>query len=140
MDHLIDHYYIGSAQDAQNSEILRLFEIAVMINLTEVPDPVYEGLEYFQLNQPDNAPVLEATAKLFLGFIDSLSDHRPVLIHCAAGISRTAAFTSALLVYRYGLSWDESLALVKQKRPRCNPSPVLLESLRMHLPDISRSR
>jgi len=129
MDHLIDHFYIGSAADARNMELLRQAGICVVINLTEVCDPVYEGMEYFQLNQPDNAPVPLQIAELFFEFIESLAHCRPVLIHCAAGISRTAAFTSALLVRRYGLSWEEALSLVKQKRPCCNPAPVLLESL-----------
>ena len=135
MDHLIDHIYIGNAEDARDMELLRRQEIGVVINLTEVPGPIYDGVDYFQLNQADNAPVPTGTIDLFFEFLDSLSDHRPVLIHCAAGISRTAAFTAALLVRRYGMSWEGALSLIKEKRACCNPSPVLVESLLRHLND-----
>jgi protein-tyrosine phosphatase len=133
MDHLIDHIYIGNAEDARNVELLRSRGIGVIVNLTEVPDPFHDGFDYLQLNQPDNIPVLPETLDLFFGFLNSLSGPRPVLIHCSAGISRTAAFTAALLVRRYGKSWEEALYLVKEKRPCCNPSPILVESLRLHL-------
>ena len=133
MDHLIDHFYIGNAADARDMVLLRQAGIRVVINLSGVSDPVYDGLQYFQLNQPDNAPVSSHIATLFFGFIDSLAHRKGVLIHCAAGVSRTAAFTTALLVRRYGLSWENALSLVKEKRPSSNPSAVLLDSLRDHL-------
>jgi predicted protein tyrosine phosphatase len=133
VDHLIDYIYIGNAEDARNVGLLRNHGIDVIINLTEIPDPVHDGLDYFQLNQPDNIPVSPETLDLFFGFLNSLDPTRPVLIHCAAGISRTAAFTTALLVRRYGMSWEVALFFVKEKRPCCNPSPILVESLRLHL-------
>jgi hypothetical protein len=49
MDHLIDHIYIGNAEDAKDAELLRRHGIGVIINLTEVPGPVYDGIDYFQL-------------------------------------------------------------------------------------------
>ncbi|HET6370980.1 MAG TPA: dual specificity protein phosphatase [Nitrospiria bacterium] len=133
MDHLIDHIYIGNAEDARNVVLLRNHGIGVIINLTEVPDPFHDGLDYFQLNQADNIPVSPKTIDLFFEFLNALGVSRPVLIHCTAGISRTAAFTTALLVRRYGMSWEAAMFFVKEKRPCSNPSPILVDSLRLYL-------
>lgn len=133
MDHLIDHIYIGNAEDAKDVNLLRHYSIGVIVNLTEIPGPFYDGVKHFQLNQPDNYPVAQHTFEDFFEFLSLLDEHRPTLIHCAAGVSRTAVFTTALLVRHYGMSWEEAIGLIKQKRPCCNPSPVLVESLRGYL-------
>lgn len=42
---------------------------------------------------------------------------QPVLVHCAAGMSRSVTLTAAYLMDRYGLSAPEAIRLVTQARP-----------------------
>ena len=45
-----------------------------------------------------------------------------VLVHCAAGISRSASVVVAFLMWRQGLSYEAALARVRDKRPFVLPN------------------
>lgn len=47
---------------------------------------------------------------------------RNVLVHCAAGVSRSASFTIAYLMNRHDMDYLSALAFVKQKRKVINPN------------------
>ena len=51
-----------------------------------------------------------------------------VLVHCGAGVSRSAAVVIAYLC-RYGMSYTEALAFVKTKRPQVAPANVFKEAI-----------
>ena len=51
-----------------------------------------------------------------------------VLVHCFAGISRSATICTAYL-YECGMSIDEAFALVQAKHPVAQPHPELWRSL-----------
>ncbi|KAM3455743.1 hypothetical protein MY3296_002161 [Beauveria thailandica] len=60
----------------------------------------------------------------------STDDNPNVLVHCRAGISRSATIVIAYLMRKYGLSADEALAEVKAKR-RVRPNPNFMDQLRV---------
>lgn len=56
-------------------------------------------------------------------FIDqSISEEGKVLIHCNAGVSRSAAILIAYLMKSQNLSYEAAWSLVKDKRPSINPN------------------
>lgn len=59
----------------------------------------------------------------------SAADHHKVYLHCAAGISRSAAVMMGYLMRVDGMSMGESLRLVRDIRPCVNPHPAHLMSL-----------
>jgi len=56
-------------------------------------------------------------------FIDSaLSSGSSILVHCQAGISRSATLVAAYLVSHQGLSWNQALNSIKTIRPCVGPN------------------
>ncbi|XP_034396360.1 tyrosine-protein phosphatase MSG5 [Cyclopterus lumpus] len=94
-----------------------------------------------------------------LHFIDAaMSSGASVLVHCAAGISRSPALAVAYIMYRLGLDLDHAYRFVKERRPSISPNfnflgqlqhfqgtlsqkasggDLLLQQLDAHLPSIN---
>ncbi len=53
----------------------------------------------------------------------------PVLVHCAQGVSRSAALVIALLMLEKGLTLQQSLTLVHSRRDIISPNQGFLEQL-----------
>ena len=53
-----------------------------------------------------------------------------VLVHCRAGVSRSATLVIAYLMKRHGMSLDDALAHVRAKRPRIAPNEGFIQQLR----------
>jgi protein-tyrosine phosphatase len=54
---------------------------------------------------------------------------RTVLLHCLAGINRSATFAAAVLCRRDGLGVDEAIDRVRSARPNAAPTPEQVASL-----------
>lgn len=50
------------------------------------------------------------------------NDQRKVLVHCAAGISRSATLAASFLMQKYGWSMDHTLGFMQKKRNIINPN------------------
>lgn len=62
--------------------------------------------------------------------LHSAMEHRvAILVHCAAGISRSATAVIAYLMKHGKLPFNQALSLVRSKRPVANPHPHLIRSL-----------
>ncbi|XP_068580938.1 uncharacterized protein si:ch211-195b15.8 [Cebidichthys violaceus] len=58
-----------------------------------------------------------------LHFIDAaMSSGESVLVHCAAGISRSPALAVAYIMYRLGMDLDHAYRFVKERRPSISPN------------------
>ncbi|KAF7641754.1 hypothetical protein LDENG_00272910 [Lucifuga dentata] len=58
-----------------------------------------------------------------LHFIDTaVSSGASVLVHCAAGISRSPALAVAYVMYRLGMDLDHAYRFVKERRPSISPN------------------
>jgi hypothetical protein len=55
-----------------------------------------------------------------------------ILVHCQAGISRSATMVIYWLMKRYGMSLQESLNYVQRRRPIVNPNIGFLDLLRRY--------
>lgn len=53
---------------------------------------------------------------------DCVQSNGKVLIHCNAGVSRSAAILIAYLMKSQNLSYDAAWTIVKEKRPNINPN------------------
>lgn len=64
------------------------------------------------------------------GFIDKGRAHGGTLVHCMAGISRSAAVVTAYIMCSEHLGFSPALAMVKAQRPRASPNAGFCEQLR----------
>ena len=69
------------------------------------------------------APTAEHAAEI-LAFGRALPDGARLLIHCAAGVSRSGAVALALLAQE--LPIDDAVAVLRQLRPEAHPNKLLL--------------
>jgi hypothetical protein len=52
-----------------------------------------------------------------------------LIVHCAAGISRSVAATISYLMLYEGMGFVEALGLIRKGRPQANPHPHLVRSM-----------
>ncbi|CAD1785309.1 similar to Saccharomyces cerevisiae YIR026C YVH1 Protein phosphatase involved in vegetative growth at low temperatures, sporulation, and glycogen accumulation [Maudiozyma barnettii] len=54
-----------------------------------------------------------------------------ILVHCQAGESRSVAFVTAYLMYRYGLKVDQAVYAIRRKRPAVQIDEGFMEQLKL---------
>lgn len=56
-----------------------------------------------------------------------------VLVHCQAGVSRSAAVVSAYLCYDMGFSAQESLDILKVTCPQASPNEGFMQQVQLYV-------
>ena len=136
MDRVLDEIWIGDENDAANVAALKAAGITSVVNLTPFTDRfVVNGattigdFNYLQLDLLDGEEVSKARLVSFLRFMfESRMYGQTVLIHCSAGISRSAAFMILWLMF-CGYTWDQGEAIVRAARPIIQPHYNLKKSV-----------
>ena len=63
-------------------------------------------------------------------FIDSAMDAgQKVLVHCAAGVSRSASIVIAYLMLKHNITFQQAFTHVQKRRPIINPNPGFMRQL-----------
>lgn len=123
MTMIVDGLYIGGVADAFNNQFVTAHPTAILNCTKDVPMSPY-GVDYLQLGLDDSP--LERISNTFPTtnkFIDKhLSRGNRVLVHCYAGISRSAAIVIAYLMYKYNMPFMEMYNYAKSKRGIINPN------------------
>lgn len=122
---IIPNLYIGNIDSAKNLKFIKNKKIKVIINCsTSIPNyfQYTTNIEYFRLAVEDN--LLEYDVDLmtkylpnYVNIIDkSLSQNKPVLVHCYAGRQRSACLITAYLIYKYKYSIEDAYKYIRSKR------------------------
>ena len=64
---------------------------------------------------------------------DALEQGDSVVVHCQAGVSRSAGICGAVLAEREGVCWDTAIEMVAEARPRINPQPSIVNSAQRYI-------
>uniref|UniRef100_A0A4W5KZG1 protein-tyrosine-phosphatase n=1 Tax=Hucho hucho TaxID=62062 RepID=A0A4W5KZG1_9TELE len=123
---ILPHLYLGSQKDVLNKDLMVQNGIAYVLNASNTcpkPDFISES-QFMRIPVNDNyceklLPWLEKTNE----FIDKakVSNCR-VIVHCLAGISRSATIAIAYIMKTMGLSSDDAYRFVKDRRPSISPN------------------
>ena len=65
----------------------------------------------------------------------ALSDGQRVLVHCQAGVSRSAAVCSAVLAVQMEIPLDRAYARIRRARPKVDPVPEVWASAERYVND-----
>eukprot|EP01084_Bolivina_argentea_P157944 275194_1 len=126
-----DQLYLGNIRHALNLEILRDIKITHVINCTQSIDCKFgpQGIKYIRV--PVNDKVSVSILPFFVQAIrwiekvreenGSNNDNR-ILIHCHAGISRSATITIAYLMYSWHMTMFEAITHVQGNRYIIQPN------------------
>ncbi|XP_016110205.1 dual specificity protein phosphatase 16-like [Sinocyclocheilus grahami] len=123
---ILPHLYLGCQRDVLNQELMQQNDIAYVLNASNTcPKPDFIPDSHF-LRVPVNdsfcekiLPWLERSVE----FIEKAkASNARVLVHCLAGISRSATIAIAYIMKRMDMSLDEAYRFVKEKRPTISPN------------------
>lgn len=120
---IIQGLWLGDASAAQDPDFIKRNNIGAIINCTK-DVPISFPVEHMRLNVDDNLNPLEIQnmclliqhASSFL-FKNHVLDRKNVLVHCAAGIQRSATVVAYYLAQHYKMSMADAIGLIVQKRP-----------------------
>jgi isocitrate dehydrogenase len=120
--------YVGKFNETQDDDLLRRREIGAMLQLAD--SVKHEGIPSLYVPVMDGEPLPPDMLRSGVEFVrleKALS--RNVLIACGAGISRSAAFTVAVLKEEEGLSLLDAFREVRARHPLAEPHAALWESM-----------
>ncbi|CAL8318010.1 unnamed protein product [Lota lota] len=122
---ILPFLYLGSALHASRREVLDTVGISALLNVSSDCPNHFEGAyQYKSIPVEDNHK--EDISSWFLEaieFIDSVRDSSGrVLVHCQAGISRSATICLAYLMKRKRVRLDEAFEFVRRRRSIISPN------------------
>lgn len=117
--------FIGSAEDAKGVHNLKSLGIGAVLSICE---PKYHtrypsDFKTLRIDAEDNdSQNISKYFKRCCDFIDSCRPVCGVLVHCYAGISRSATVVIAYLMKRHKIPPRSALNWVRENRPECDPN------------------
>ncbi|XP_037672948.1 dual specificity protein phosphatase 18 isoform X1 [Choloepus didactylus] len=132
LSQITNSLYISSGVAANNKLLLSSSHITTVINVSvEMVNTVYEDIQYLQV------PVADAPSARLSDFFDPIADHihgvglgqGRTLLHCAAGVSRSATLCLAYLMKYHAMSLLDAHTWTKSRRPIIRPNNGFWEQL-----------
>ncbi|XP_069759847.1 dual specificity protein phosphatase 16 isoform X2 [Narcine bancroftii] len=123
---ILPHLYLGCQRDVLNKELMQQIDIAYVLNASNTcPKPDFIPESHFL-----RVPVNDSFSEKILPWLDksvefiekAKASNGRVLVHCLAGISRSATIAIAYIMKRMDMSLDEAYRFVKEKRPTISPN------------------
>ncbi|KAK6485032.1 dual specificity protein phosphatase 19-like [Huso huso] len=128
---------IASQDVAQDFETLKKFKVSHVLNVAygvenTFPEQfVYKAFSILDLPDTDITSFFQDCSK----FIEKAkAQNGVVLVHCNAGVSRSASIVIGYLMSTEYLHFDDAFSLVKNARPVICPNPGFMEQLRKYKP------
>nr|XP_002719890.1 dual specificity protein phosphatase 21 [Oryctolagus cuniculus] len=124
--------YISSGVAANNKFLLSSNHITTVINASvEVVNTFYDNIQYLQV------PVTDTPNSHIYNFFDIIAAHihsedmkqGRALLHCVAGVSRSATFCLAYLMKYHAMTLLDAHAWTKTRRPIIRPNNGFWEQL-----------
>ncbi|KAM6157903.1 dual specificity protein phosphatase 8 [Rhynchocyon petersi] len=123
---ILPHLYLGSQKDVLNKDLMTQNGISYVLNASNScpkPDFICES-RFMRIPVNDNyceklLPWLDKSIE----FIDKAKlSSCQVIVHCLAGISRSATIAIAYIMKTMGMSSDDAYRFVKDRRPSISPN------------------
>ncbi|CAG2173826.1 unnamed protein product [Oppiella nova] len=123
---ILPFLYLGSQQDALNKDTLRDHNIQYELNVsTSCPKPEFISDSHFlriAVNDNYNENLLPYFPKAF-SFLDKVRESGGcAIVHCLAGISRSATVAISYVMRHLCMSSDDAYRYVKSKRATISPN------------------
>ncbi|XP_066430625.1 dual specificity protein phosphatase 4 [Eleutherodactylus coqui] len=122
---ILPFLYLGSAYHAARRDMLDALRITALLNVSSDCPNHFEGhFQYKCIPVEDNHKAdISSWFIEAIEFIDSVKDSNGrVLVHCHAGISRSATICLAYLMMKKRVKLEEAFEFVKQRRSIISPN------------------
>lgn len=124
---ITDHLWLGNYESAKDEAFLRANDIKFVVNCTRdlaFPDfyrrlgITVVRLPINDIDTPDNNAVLVNDVDAIIDQVrGKIQSKQNVLVHCFAGISRSATTVACYLVKYYKFRYDLAILFIRFKRP-----------------------
>ncbi len=124
--------FVGGYLNGAELALANPFDIRAVLNVsTEGPYGKRPGINYCEVPFDDGHGVPEQAFTRCMEFLMfQYETGLRTLVHCAAGVSRSACVAAAFLHVSDQLPLDAALEHIKRKRPIVQPHPTILTSVR----------
>lgn len=125
MDKIVNNIFLGNYRAAYNYDELNNNNIQYIINITDKIECPFEDKTYllipirdkYSCSDKSKDYIISNLIKCFTFIDNALAENKGVLIHCKKGHHRSGNIILFYLIYRYHLSYIESLLFIKHIRP-----------------------
>lgn len=125
--------YLSGYVPANNAALLEDLSIKHVLRLGDDEDlllyETHDDIEYHTIIIEDSLKSHLTRKMLDAAIVFIQSATSPVLIHCRAGVSRSASIAIAYMMRIQGKTYQEAKLLVKSARPCVNPNGTFLRDL-----------
>ncbi|KAF8637468.1 hypothetical protein AX16_010796 [Volvariella volvacea WC 439] len=131
MDEIVPKLWIGDLVSALDTETLKRNGISSVLTAMRGTVTINDTLMRHQILLDDtlDADILVHLPPSIQFIEKELEKGRGVLVHCQAGVSRSATIVAAYLMYSRDISADEALEIIREKRPIVEPNENFLHQL-----------
>ena len=133
MNFIMDNIYLGDIDAAADEEFLKQFNIKAVVNCAEEITSNYKDLKFLELKLYD-IPEQQIIPKFEVAYKfikkNTIHYYDNVLIHCAAGASRSAALVAFYMMKEKKWDYDECFWRMVEKRPVVSPNYGFAAQLR----------
>lgn len=131
--HILNRVILGSQDVAHDLDLLNKNRVTHILNVATGIINLYEGWFIYKTKEVFDTPTCR-----IIDIFDECCDYIHstivsggcVLVHCNAGVSRSASVVIAYLMKHYSMSFDEAFRFVKSKRSFIRPNTGFLEQLK----------
>ena len=136
---IVDRLWLGDLHASQDETFLRGQHIDVVFNCTkDLPFSTIQPIVQYRIPLDDNLEEIEIrnaglwSSEIALKIMTHYKKGDRILVHCFAGRQRSAASVAMFLILLKGMTTDQAITYIRQKRPVAfMPSPNFERSIRM---------
>nr|XP_020645485.1 dual specificity protein phosphatase 22 isoform X1 [Pogona vitticeps] len=124
MNKILPGLFLGNFKDARDVEQLKRNNITHILSIHDSARPMLEGFKYLCIPAADSpSQNLTGHFKESIAFIHECRLRgEGCLVHCLAGVSRSATLVVAYIMTVTDLGWEDALSVVRASRSCANPN------------------
>jgi protein-tyrosine phosphatase len=127
-----DNVFISSSDGAHNGTEIENHKIThILCTAKYIPQKFKDRITYLQIEMVDD--VRENLKQYMRQCVDFIENARNkggrVLIHCSAGVSRSASVCILYMMYKNDLDFDTAYKMLRQSRKQVCPNPGFVRQL-----------
>ncbi|THH05688.1 hypothetical protein EW146_g9835 [Bondarzewia mesenterica] len=131
MNQVAPNLWVGDLHSAKDVETLKANNIHSVLSAMRGKIAIHETFTRHQilLDDTEDADILQHLISSITFIEGELEKERGVLVHCQAGMSRSATIVAAYLMYSQNIDVAAALEIIKQARPNIQPNDGFLRQL-----------
>ncbi len=122
-DLIVPQIYLGNAKAAHNEDFLKGHSIEIVFNCTkDIPFHPLMRRRYRvpvddDLSQEEIRNMELWSFEIIYKLLQEYKTGKNILVHCAAGMQRSAAVVAMFLIATTGMKWEDTIQFIRQRRP-----------------------